>query len=196
MNMGSEFNYYIHSGTKEDLQSGFAEHQQDERHMNGTDTYAGHLGILNGLVVSNITPFASMEQARDYIDENHSKWESALAVPYRGEVHGFDASSKKVEQQRKALEKDIVNTQKRYLKSMKATKSKTIGCKACGSSITRKYLHSAKCPVCFKEEVFYSNTQRYALDKKKEKLSNLQQKPLKKVKKKGVVYVVGGNCPS
>jgi hypothetical protein len=193
--MGSAFNYYKYNGSKEDIYNDFSEHQEEECHANGSDTYAGHLGTLPGLEIVAITPFAEMRAARNYIEENHSKWEAAMAVPYKGEVSTFDAVSKKVLQQRKALEKEILDMRQKFLKSMKSTKSKTIGCKRCGSSIGRRYLYSAQCPVCSKKDAFYSNTQISALAAKKKRLAALLKKSLNKIKKSGPNYVIGGWCP-
>lgn len=192
--MGSRFNTYTYNGAAKELSDFHSEYQHEERLEGGSDTYAGHLGILaDGLHIVDVKPYAFASDAREYIENNHSKWNCAFAVPFKGEVRDYDSASKKIIAQRKKAELDLALSKRKFLKQIKSTKSKTIGCKKCGSAITRSYLSEAVCPVCRGD--LLTATQLSQLKSRKIKLSKLNQQSLQKISKTGTCYIVGGWCP-
>lgn len=193
--MGAEFNYYIHRGAKDELEEYHNEHQSEMRATYGNDTYAGHIGIMPGGIDSaGVTPFPTRNEAVAYLDENHCKWDCAMAVPFKGSVQSCDARSKRIIVQRQKAAKDLVNARATIMSKIKSTKSKTIGCKYCGSAISRRFLHGADCPVCKKADVLLSKTQVQKLQRLEAKLKKLRAEPLNRDEKAGVNYVVGGWC--
>lgn len=195
--MGAEFNYYRYTGDKSEMSHYHEDTQIYERQQYGSDTYSGHLGILPcGLEVSSVKEFSNVNDAREYLQANHSKSESALAVPYMGNKDTHDASSKDLIRRKKKLFNEIKDFSAKKLKEIKAAKSKTIGCKPCGSSVSRKFLRGIDCPVCGEREVFYTTTNKKVLALKKQKYIDLERRPLKSKAKKGVCYLIGGWCPS
>lgn len=195
--MGSNLDYYFYRGTKEDLPEYHDEYQAELGYQDGSDSYAGHLGaIKHGIDFADVKPFKDAESAKDYLEEHHSKWACAMAVPYRGKVLDYDVKSKQVINQMKRAEEQLRAVKTRVLKQIKSRKSKNIGCKSCASSIARTRLLDASCPICKKVDIFYSETQKKAIKAKEDKLTELKKLTLKKVDKPGVCYIVGAWCPS
>ena len=192
--MGSRFKTYTYNGAKKELDNFHGEYQFEQRLEYGSDTYAGHLGILpDGLHIVDCKPYAFASDAQEYIEENHSKWHCALAVPFKGEIRDYDSASKKILTQRKKAEVDLASAERKILQQIKSTKSVSIGCKKCGSAITRSYLSEIICPVCKNE--LLTATQSNQLTGKQFKISKVNQQSLKKVSKTGICYLVGGWCP-
>ena len=193
--MGAEFNYYVYKGDKSKLEDYHREEQQDQCLQFGNDSYAGHIGVMpSGIDFVKRKPFASASEAREYLEEHHSKWDYAMAVPYQTIGETFSQASFKLMDRRDKVQKEFKELDKNIMLSIKGTKSKTIGCKSCGSSIVRAFLLSPQCPVCGKYDVFYSKTQGDQLDRKRAQLNRLNAKPLTSTKGKVIHYVVGGWC--
>ncbi|NQZ60004.1 MAG: hypothetical protein HRT88_21330 [Lentisphaeraceae bacterium] len=195
--MGAEFRHYISKVSQEELGKDHCEYQSRECDFNGNDTYAGHIGIMpSGIDYAKAKPFKSSQQAIDYLEENHCKWDCAMAAPFIGETLDYGKQSKAVLKRQQKLEVELLDLKAKILQCMRSTKSKTIGCKSCGSSVARHYLNDAHCPVCSKRDSFYSATQAAAIKSKTKQLTELKKKPLHKVKAPGICHVVGGWCAS
>ncbi|EDM25790.1 hypothetical protein LNTAR_15277 [Lentisphaera araneosa HTCC2155] len=82
--MGANFNCYTFRGTEKQLAKHHNQLQEDLCVRYGNDTYAGHLGILPfGLDLQRKTVYKSFDEAREYLEDSHSKWDQAQAIPYR-----------------------------------------------------------------------------------------------------------------
>ncbi|EDM26144.1 hypothetical protein LNTAR_16393 [Lentisphaera araneosa HTCC2155] len=190
--MGAEFNYYTYRGSKSELLEHHRELQVEECEQYGNDTYAGHIGIMPlGVEFVEIKPFASEAEARDYLEAEHCKWDRAMAIPFVGEGNIFDKASQKIMDQCCKAKRELVTLEADLLLKIRRTKSKTIGCKKCGSSISRLYITNTDCPVCGKRESFYSKTQMDRIKRKREKFKSLKSKPLRRTKVQ-VIHLVGG----
>jgi len=194
--MGSQFNTY-EPGEDTDIEQikiEFAAHQEDCCYEGGRDAYAGHLGIKNGLRVRKDKIFEDLDAAVDWIDLHNCKWDAADCVPYKSKVTGYDAASRKIVNQIARLKKELDEFDATIVKELKKAKSKTIGCKRCGSSINRKYLDALHCPICNKMDAFCTSTNKKRFERLKAKIQTLKDKPLVEKKVNGVRYVIGGNC--
>jgi hypothetical protein len=201
--MGSEFNSYIHSSsnpTKSELRDEFRGEQEEARDQYGNDTYAGHLGIKGGLDIEDGRIFKDENEACDYIEEHNGKWDSALAVPFKARVSVPSSSRTKAIEAVTKCEKDLADFRVKTLSDIKATKSKTIGCKNCGSSTNRKFVNSFNCVVCGSKNAYLSTTSLNRIKAKQVKLDNFRDKRNNITggfkDAQGVKYMVGGWCPS
>lgn len=62
-----------------ELRDKFAQMQRDLCYQYGHDTYAGHMGIVEGLEVRHKT-FTTRREAVEWLDNNCEKWREAIAV--------------------------------------------------------------------------------------------------------------------
>ena len=128
--MGAMFQYYLSEVPKEDLVDFHFEFQTQECELKGTDTYGGHIGIMPyGINFTKAQPFATKKEAISYLEDNHIKWEQAMAVPFMDEVLDYDKKSKGVRKNIEKIELEILDLKAKILQSIRSTKSKTIGCK-------------------------------------------------------------------
>ena len=193
--MGANFNYYTYRGGKTELPSHHKVLQEEECEIHGNDTYAGHIGIMpSGINFVERKAFENEEQAREYLEDNHKKWDRAMAVPFKGTGVVYDKASQLLRDQRNKVTAELTTLEADILLSIRSTKSKTIGCKKCGSSVSRLYITCADCPVCGKRETFYSKTQAERIKRKRDKLRQLNSKSLKQTQTITTCYVVGGWC--
>jgi hypothetical protein len=197
--MGANFAVYD-TGTDswEEAQDLFREYQQQECHNYGDDTYAGHLGIKDGLVLVSKT-FASYAEAEEYLMDSNGKWEAAEAVPYRTKVRAYKYKrDRELKGKIQQLAEDLDNFESMMVAEIKNAKSKTIGCKRCGSSVARAYIKHADCPVCGKHDSLLSDTRKQRRIRMKHKLSEMRKRlknaPTHLVD--GVNYLIGGWCAS
>lgn len=197
--MGAEFRSW--NGGECDsatLRKKFAEHQEDERDQNGNDIYSGHLGIVDGLNVTS-RQFDTYEQAEDWLMDNAQKWESAEAVQYKGTVKKRTQSAQTASDRYERLNTEYNDFDKTVLKEVKSAKSKTIGCKHCGSNISRKYLTGLYCPVCHSANEFINDTRKNQKKRLGERVSEAREKFRNHNNKAkdtaGYLWLVGGTCP-
>lgn len=82
--MGANFDSVVFSGklTKTQVHDEFVGLQRELCYENGHGSYAGHLGIKNGLRV-NDRVFDNAEVAREWIIEHNDKCECADAVKFK-----------------------------------------------------------------------------------------------------------------
>jgi rubrerythrin len=193
--MGSVLQIYKSSLQKNELKEYHNELQKELRIEQGCDTYAGHIGIMpDGINFVDITPFSNSDEAEEYIGDNHDKWMQAMAVPYVGMARVPDKQSERNAKALKKAEDDLDKLEASIIRKIKSTKSKTIGCKKCGSSVSRKWLRNASCPVCSAVDIFYSKTQVKQLKAKEENVRSLQGRKVNRIRKNTTCYVVGGWC--
>lgn len=193
--MGSVFHSYTSSLNKNELLSYHSDYQEQERIEGGCYTYAGHMGIMpEGLEFADVKPFKSAADAEEYLAEHHSKWERAMAVSFKGKANVPDSKSERLIKSIKKAEEDLKSLEDRIIKGIRDAKSKTIRCKCCESSIRRRHLRNADCPVCGMSKIFYSNTHRKQLKSKLEKIAELRNRKVNRVMRNTTCYVVGGWC--
>ena len=193
--MGSVFHTYTSGLKKDELLSYHSDYQEQERIEGGCYTYAGHIGIMpEGLNFVKVEPFTSVEKAEEYIADNHSKWDRAMAVPFKGRANIPDSKSERLIKSVTKAEEDLKLLEKKILSSIKNAKSRTIKCKSCGSSIRRIHLRSSDCPVCGTSKIFYSNTHRNQLRRKLERIAELRQRKVNRTMRNTTCHVVGGWC--
>ena len=85
--MGSTLETYIYNEDPEELDSYHTDYQTQLRDRYGYDTYAGHLGAIPfGLDIIHTDPFETYNEALEYLEENHCKWDCAMAIPFKGKI--------------------------------------------------------------------------------------------------------------
>ena len=193
--MGALFRTYITALKADDLLEYHRAFQEEKRMEEGCDTYAGHIGIMpDGIEFADVKPFPSRIEAEEYLAQHHSKWECAMAVPFKGKGEVPDKKSEKLIHSREKAKRDLNSLEEKIISDIRKAKSKNIGCKHCGSSVRRKYLRSADCPVCCNKGEFYSNTSKRLLQKKRAKITELRQAKINRTMRNTTCYVVGGYC--
>lgn len=133
----------------ETLHQKFEDYQDSMRCENGSDSYAGHIGIANGLNVSTMV-FKDTKAANEYVSNRAEKWGAAIAVKVGdfSKVFPVTTTEKKEVAKLKELENKYKNWDTDLLVRVKQAKSTQRGCKKCGSKISVKYVRSINCPVC------------------------------------------------
>jgi hypothetical protein len=76
--MGATFNDTKIRGPKAEVEIKFKELQEQDRYENG-HSYSGGFGMASGLTFTDKV-FANDANAREWLADNHQKWENALAV--------------------------------------------------------------------------------------------------------------------
>lgn len=203
------FNKFNPGAEKETIQREWEAMREENLHECGHDSYSGGIGTMApGVDFVSIRPFESEAEAEEYLADNHDKWDAALAVPYKGSIlvptKEEAAHAEKLQKAQAYLDALMSRT----LIDIKSTKSKTIGCKKCGSHINRQYLreesptqswytrsYDLTCPIC-RGASLLSDTQKKLLAAAQKKVSDLEHAPIKEgwMRKDGIAYVVGGWC--
>lgn len=145
--------------SREQLKQKFLDFQERSCHENGADTYAGHLGIVNGLTISPKI-FKDASSAEDYVSENTQKWEPALAVQVGdfSQVFPKTAAEKKLMETFTEIQKTLNNWDADIVKRVKMGKSQQRTCPDCQSKVTVSYIKSNSCPVCNSKKFLQTDT--------------------------------------
>lgn len=137
--------------SEQKLREKFADLQETLRIEHGNDTYAGHLGIADGLVIDK-KAFKNTNDAYDYIIHHDvaKKWGPAVAVRIGDFNNMFpkSAADKKLMATYDAVSNELTTWSASLLARVKKAKSLFRGCKRCGSKVAVKYLTSLPCPIC------------------------------------------------
>ena len=114
------------------------------------DYYEGASGLPAPIRWIDDVILDNREAALKWIEENENPWYDQLAVRYR-EYPNFVPSVKYNKLVYKANE--LTTTYHEISRRLHFTDAKAefIGCKACGSKISKKHLHANHCPVCGKD---------------------------------------------
>ena len=170
--MGGTNAFAVFKGDKAEVTRSFEQEQQVDRHENG-HAYSGGFGQFAGIEFHD-KEFASVDEAEHYVYEQGNKWGPAIAVRFK-DGKQTEASLKK----RKALEKKLQEVQSKInqlysnaFKQFQNAKSKTAGCKACGSKINRKVIKGGfyqQEPFCICGNSLYSVSTKTSLEKAKAK---------------------------
>lgn len=198
--MGAEFDYYEHNNnpTHEELHERWDEAVEEARYENGNGGYTGSFAEKDGLTIKT-TVHADYDSAMEEL-QNNPKWGNAWAVPYNAKVIIPKQNlSKKKESLDKVL-KELEQLKTDGIIAIRNTKSKTIGCKTCGSSINRKCVNSFNCNVCNARDAFMTPTLAKRIESKHIKTAKIRKdiSTLSSDTKQttGINYVVGGICSS
>lgn len=122
----------------EKLKQEFSELQSRLLDQYGSDAYAGHLGIANGLHITSMQFKANqLKEADQWLCDHAQKWEAAEAVKVGDFTKSWytKASTIKMIADVDKLTLELENFELDILKKAKAAKSKMRACKCCGSKI-------------------------------------------------------------
>lgn len=194
--MGANFETHEAGNCNEQtLRDNFRKLQDDLCYQHGRDGYAGHLGITTGLTIHD-KKFDSYTEAEEWLMDNANKGEDAVAVQYASKVDKITKAGQIIIDRYKRLDKEFSGFDKAILQNIKRAKSRTIGCKNCGSSISRKHLSSVNCPVCQNTQAFVSNTDKKRKDRLRERRAEAftQTRNTSHTKTSGYVWLIGGTC--
>ncbi len=166
--------------------------------------YSGSISTLGRIGKWINEPRANEDEAVSELGDRHQKWSDALAIAFYLPGEKTEAQ-KKAKESAKAKLKDAEDNFRKVCLDVRAafasTKSKTVGCKACGSSFNRDLLAKKqvplRCLLC--DDDLLSATARKRIVTAKEK-KRAAQDALNAARaastSKKVGYVVGGWCPS
>ena len=96
--------------------------------------------------IENCGVLDSYDEALDYIKSHDKGWYDSLAVRYRQFDGKKTASLKKAEEKACVAKKKYIDLTNRF--HFADIKADFIGCRNCGSKISRKHLEDNRCPVC------------------------------------------------
>lgn len=191
-----------------ELYKEFGIKQQELCEQFGNDTYAGHLGIKDGLDIEN-RKFESFAEAERWIADNNEKWNSAVAVQaiiYGSQEFPVTAADKDLLKRYNDLNNYITEGfAKEIIERNRKAKSKLRTCGKCYSKITTKYIRSLECPVCRNNYLVTEtdNKRTKAWCDKREKLMKQIKDRKAKIaasdsgkQHKKYIWVVGGWCAS
>jgi predicted RNA-binding Zn-ribbon protein involved in translation (DUF1610 family) len=171
----------------------------DLRSEYGVDTYAGHLGIKDGITFMG--DFDTEEEANKVLKSN-DKWGNAYLVSYKKPVVAPNdaAKIKELEKSSYALKDTEHLFHRGIVERIRNQKSQFKGCTGCGSKISVKYIATTNCPLCGESFMTETDKKRLAqvkesVIKKKEAIKEAIAKIRAKQKTSKQVYVLGGWCP-
>lgn len=138
------------------------EQRKEDREYNGhREGYSGDWQTIHDIEDHTDKIFDSVSEADEYCLRNTEKG-AALIVYYKSIPKTEPQYISKLKDKLTALRVELDKQPRLILDGIKSAKSKTIGCKTCSSSISRKYLTSVKCPIC--STLFITKTQQNKLD--------------------------------
>jgi uncharacterized Zn finger protein (UPF0148 family) len=190
-----------------EVKAAFSKLQEDERWEHGADIYSGSIDKLQGYTIEHKT-YPSVEAACESIFQRTDKHgPGILTKAYKSQEITITPNPILTKLRSEVgskwdLERSLITE---IMSEIKGAKSRTIGCKDCGSSLSRQHLAGYRCPVCqadlrseTQRKKFDTALQRY--DQKVAKLraeeERLRQQALKKLPPtEQIVWVVGGFVP-
>ena len=166
---------------KDDLKVAISNLMEHLRYEEGNCYDAGHLGN-NSYRIFDERVFNSDDELINYIEEHSGKGASIVASYRLSKLEDESPTTKRLKSKNLDLIKTIDqcnSDHQTYLKGLvqraKTAKSKTRGCKACGSMIATQYITMVICPVCNNNDFIITVTDRKKLESikaKKEKAEN------------------------
>lgn len=106
-------------------------------------------------------PKNGLEKAEEYIREKDRGWYDCLAVRYYEDVVVKPTKSmENAKAAKNAAEKHYAELQKKINDDFFNARSATVGCAECGSKLNRKYLKKPTCPLCGRNLLSETATQR------------------------------------
>jgi len=152
----TDFRTYKYNDRKK-IERAFSKACEDARHENGHGGYTGTIAEFHGIGKWLDREVGSEAEAEGYIIEHHQKWDAAMAVSFRLPVEKGErekAREKKACEKAQAAQEKLNEANRKVREEFASAKSKTVGCKGCGSKMSRehlvKFLHgkALRCPLC------------------------------------------------
>lgn len=199
--MGAVYvDYSFDASDEKTLMKKFQGMSDDARYENGHGAYSGNLDRGVRIVARE---FKTHDEASDWVSNNHSKWNPALAVKVGDFTKSFHNTpkGKKALAQLQELEESVNNFDKKLLLKVATQKSLYKTCTHCGSKISVKHFvkgNKTECPVCSGEFVKTEKDQalfkklRLALLEKNKEVDLLRAEYDKKMGNKKPFWYVGG----
>lgn len=132
--------------------------------------------------LDNVSVQDDYDEAKKYIETHDKGWYDCLAVKY------YDTSKLKPSANAKKLAESVASAQNAYntlrekvISDFFGTKSEYIGCKECGSRLSKAYLKRPSCPLCGNS--LLSETASNRLEKAKAKIAEYEKRRSEAVKK-------------
>lgn len=201
--MGASFDSVTFKACDEKtMRKKFQEFQDNMCSENGSDGYAGHIGIAQGVEVKNKV-CKTKDEAYEYVERTAQKWGAAIAVKVGdfSKIFPVTATEKKEVIKLEELQTKYENWDKDLLARVHQSKSTQRGCKKCSSKISVKYVKTIYCPVCGDMHFIKTETDTKALGVLQTKLKEQKVKVAEMAKKydeknKGNYWYVGAWCAS
>ena len=167
--------------------------------------YTGSISELgNGFQQINKV-FDNYDEAHEYIEEHHQKWDGAMAVRYLAEGGLTKSSTNKKAKLEKKLTDAINyrdNLRAKLVNDLRNAKSTLIGCRnsGCLSKINRKFVTSkGTCPLCHQQLLSPTAQNRIAIADCKVAKAQKDLRNYKPTRSKSAtteMWLVGGWCSS
>lgn len=206
--------------SREKVSSNWASLCEEDAYESGSGAYAGNATTMGKHVRFYDKLFSSEEEAYNWVIHNHQKWGDPYACSFylpktageRAKAKIQHAKEKLVQEKKKKME--FMNEE---IKAFLGRSSQFVGCKSCGSKLSRKHFansrftslgsHSVyrdgnyftqygrlpKCPLCSHSLISNSaNAKLVKLNERVEKAERALQEAEKPSPSKDVGWVVGG----
>lgn len=207
--------------SKEKVSSAWESLCEEDAYESGSGAYAGNATTMGPNVVFYNNLLSSEEEAYQWVIDNHQKW----GRPYACSFYLPKASGERAKAKIKRAQEKLVEAKKKKLEFMNGEinafvnrSSELVGCKGCGSKLSRKYFSLSsnlvslgthhvysdggysirfgrlpKCPLCSHSLISNSANARLArLDERVEKANEAYLEAQKPAPSKNVGWVVGG----
>ncbi len=137
-----DFKSYPENCNKKKVQRDWDIVVQHEDYQEGASGLPSNIRWLENFVADN------KDEAEAYIKDHDKGWYDCLAVRYR------DCTDIQPTKRLQELEKRVADLQNKYRElneniHYKNVKSEFVGCRHCGSKISRQYIKTNRCPVCY-----------------------------------------------
>ena len=152
----TDFRIYKYDDRKK-VERAFKDDCEDARYEHGNGGYTGTIAEVHGIGRWVDRRFGSEGEAMDYAVEHHNKWDPAMAVSFCLPVEKGKrekAREAKAWAKVEAAQKKLNDANVKARKDFAGAKSKTVGCKGCGSKMSREHLvrflshRPIRCPLC------------------------------------------------
>jgi len=202
--MGASFNAISYQGTRDQVLKKWNSDVEDTQYECGHGgNYTGSISELGKGFNDTGKTFKSREEAEEYIEEHHQKWDGAMAVRYLKKGGLAKSSASKQARLQSSLDKAIgyrESLQRKVVSDLRNAKSKLIGCRnsGCQSKINRNFITvDGKCPLCHQSLLSPTAQNRLAVaDNKVVKAQRdlRNYKPTESKSAKTTMWLIGGWC--
>lgn len=207
--MGANFDYRIYpydtQEEKERAKKCWNSDVEDSQYEDG-NSYSGGIGML-GRGFSIQEDLAKESEAIEFLEDNHRKWDGAMAVTFSKVVKvnkSFESKKQKALQKIDKMNNEYAGLITSLHKAFSNRKSNKVGCKKCTSSFPTKYAkqnsHDINCPICGSSLLSDTDNKRIERANAKIKLAHKELNNLKPNDKKSNAtkkyIVIGGWCSS
>lgn len=206
--------------SREKVSSAWASLCEEDAYESGSGAYAGNATTMGKHVNFHNKLFSSEEEAYNWVINNHRKWGSPYACSfYLPKVSGERAKVKIKRAKEKLMqeEKSKMEWMNDQINTFLGRSSDLVGCKGCGSKLSRKQLSNSRftslgshhvysdgdystrygrlpqCPLCSHSLLSNSASEKLArLNERVEKAKNALEEAQKPAPSKEIGWVVGG----